>query len=76
MGGSLYFLNRIYTNDVGKYSEKKKRLCYLFLKSLLNRILWNSVLPSFILHSEMTLGTRGRGMSFCLIEPRNHDILG
>lgn len=53
-----------------------KCLCYLFLKSLLNRILWNSLLPSFILHSGMTLGTRERGISFCLMEPQNHDILG
>lgn len=76
MGGgtSVHFLNRIYTNEVDNYSAKC--LCYLFLKSLLIRALWNSLLPSFILHSEMTLGTRGRGMSFCLIEPQSHDILG
>jgi len=74
MGGSLYFLNTIYTNDVEEYSAKC--LCYLCLKSLLIRTLWNSLLPSFVLHSEMSLGTRERGMSFCLTGPQNRDILG
>lgn len=53
----------------------QKCLCYLFLKSLPLRTLWNSVLRSFILQSEADFGARGRGMLFCLIESQNRNSL-
>lgn len=54
--------------------EKKKVFVICFLNHCESEL--SGTVPTFILHGEMTLGTRGRGRPSCLTEPQNHDILG
>lgn len=49
----------------------QKCFCYFFLKALLIRTLWNTLLPSFILHRD-DFGDEGQRN---IILPYNHRII-
>lgn len=53
----------------------QKCLCYLFLKSLPLRTLWNSVLHSLLLQRKADFGVQGDRDVVCLIESQNRNSL-
>lgn len=64
---SVYFSNRIYTNYVGEYFVEMPLLFIGNQNSLEQSLTFFSFFTV-----KMTLGIRGKGISFCFIESQNH----